>query len=103
MSDQIKNLIDSINMPKQGILSIVVDKNDHFNVTLFMMPKGEGISPHTTTMAATVYVIKGSAIFTLGETDHTVRAGDYFYMPPDYRHAIQATEDFVFLLTLRKP
>lgn len=102
MNEKIKNILEKIEMPKEGILSLSVEDNQYYKVVLFMMPKGQYLSPHTSTMAATVQVLGGVADFTLGEEAHEVKPGDFFFMPPDYNHAIQAKEDFVFLLTLRK-
>lgn len=102
MAHEIKNLLEMIDMPKQGILSVPVIDNEHYKVVLFMMPSGQYISPHTTAYPATIYVIKGVCDFTLGEETHEVKAGDFFYMPPAYNHALKAKEDFVFLLTFRK-
>jgi quercetin dioxygenase-like cupin family protein len=102
MAYQIKNILDIMEMPKHGILSTPVEDNEYYKVVLFMMPTGQYISPHTSTMAATIYVIKGKADFTLGDETSEVKAGDHFFMPPNFNHAVNAKEDFVFLLHLRK-
>lgn len=102
MTHQIKNLLEMIDMPKEGILSIAVEDNEHYKVVLFMMPAGQYLSPHTSTMPATVYVIQGKADFLLGDAQYQVKPGDHFYMPPNYNHAIRAHEDLVFLLNLRR-
>ena len=102
MAHAVKNLLEMAEMPREGILSISVEDNEFYKVVLFMMPAGQYLSPHTSTMPATVYVVQGSADFTLGEDDVNVRPGDFFYMPPNYNHAIKAKEDFVFILTLNR-
>ena len=102
MAYQIKNLLEMANMPKEGILSISVEDNEYYKVVLFMMPAGQYLSPHTSTMPATVQVLSGAADFTLGDEDHEVKAGDHFFMPPNFNHAIRAKEDFVFLLNLKR-
>jgi quercetin dioxygenase-like cupin family protein len=102
MSETIKKLLEMVEMPKEGILSVAVEDNEHYKVVLFLMPAGQYISPHTSTMPATVQIIKGSADFTLGENAHRVSPGDFFYMPPDFNHAVKAVEDLVFLLHLKK-
>lgn len=102
MAYKIKNLMDAIEIPKEGILSTPIEDNEYFKSVLFMMPAEQYISPHTSTMASTIYVIQGKADFTLGEETHEIKPGDYFYMPPNYNHAVKAKEDFAFLLTLRK-
>jgi len=102
MAHEIKNLNDMMEMPKEGILSISVTDNEYYKVVLFMMPTGQYLSPHTSTMPATVQVLRGAADFTLGEEVLEVKSGDYFYMPPNFNHAIKSKDDFVFLLVLRK-
>lgn len=103
MPDQtIKNLLQMSEMPKEGILSISVEDNENYKVVLFMMPAGQYLSPHTSTMPATVYVIGGVADFVLGDKTHEVKQGDFFYMPPNFNHAIKSKEDFIFLLHLKK-
>lgn len=102
MAYPIKNLPEMIDMPREGILSIPVEDNEYYKVVLFMMPKGQYLSPHTSTMPATVYVLRGAADFTLGDETCEVKAGDHFFMPPNFNHAIRSKEDFVFLLNLNK-
>ncbi len=102
MAHKIANIPDMIDMPKEGILSIPVEDNEYCKVVLFMMPAGQYISPHTTAMPATIYVLQGKADFTLGEEPHVVKAGDHFFMPPAFNHAIKAHEDFAFLLTFNR-
>lgn len=72
MSNAIKNLSSMAEMPKEGILSVAVEDNEHYKVVLFLMPAGQYISSHTSTMPATVQIIRGSADFTLGEETHRV-------------------------------
>lgn len=102
MTHKIKNLMQMAEMPKDGILSIAIEDNEYFKSVLFMMPAGQYLSPHTSVMAATIYVLEGVADFTLGEDVHEVKPGDHFFMPPSFNHAIKAKENFVFMLTLRK-
>lgn len=98
----IRNLIEMIEMPREGILSISVEDNEYYKIVLFMMPEGQYLSPHTSTMPASIYILQGTALFTLGGQEHEVKAGDHFCMPPNYNHAIKAQSDFAFLLHLRK-
>jgi quercetin dioxygenase-like cupin family protein len=98
----IKNIFELAEMPKEGVLSILLQDNEHFNVTLFLMPAGQYLSPHTSSMPASIYIISGKADFLLGDTENEVKPGDQFYMPPNYTHAVRAKEDLMFLLHLRK-
>jgi nitric oxide dioxygenase len=96
----IKHLDDLMEFPKQGVLSKTVFEGSSLEADLFMLPKGEKISGHTSSRDATVLVLRGEAEFTLGEQTHSVKPGDWFFMEAGLVHALSATEDLVFLLTL---
>ena len=98
--DRIKHLNDLIEFPKEGILSKTVFEGSSVETDLFMLPKGEKISAHTSSRDATVMVLQGKAEFTLGEETHKVKAGDWFFMEAGLVHALSAIDDLVFLLTL---
>ena len=98
--DRIQHLNDQIEFPKQGILSKTIHEAPSGEADLFMLPKGERISSHTSSRDAAVLVLQGEAEFTLGEQAYNVRAGDWFYMEAGLVHALVAVDDLVFLLTL---
>jgi len=89
-----------IEFPKEGILSKTVVENPTCEVDLLMLPKGEKISGHTASRDAAVLILKGEAEFLLGEQWHHVKPGDWFFMEAGLMHALNATEELVFLLTL---
>jgi quercetin dioxygenase-like cupin family protein len=97
---EVKNLYEMIEFPKQGILSKTVAEHPTGEVDIFMLPKGEKISKHTSPRDAAVLILQGEADFQLGETWHHVKAGDWFWMPSGLEHALNAKEELVFLLTL---
>ena len=98
--DRIQHLYDMVEFPKQGILSKTVFEGSSGEADLFMLPKGEKISGHTSSRDASVLILRGEAEFMLGETWHHVKAGDWFFMEAGLVHALSATDDLVFLLTL---
>jgi len=102
VNQEIKNILEMADMPREGILSIPVIDNESYKVVLFMMTAGQYLSPHTSTMPATVQIVSGKATFMLGGEDNEVASGSFFFMPPNYNHAVKAKEDLVFLLHLRK-
>ena len=67
---------------------------------IFMLPKGEKISGHTSSRNAAVQIIQGEADFQLGQDWHRVKSGDWFFMEAGLPHAINAATDLVFFLTL---
>lgn len=98
--DQVKHLNDMIEFPKQGILSKTIHEGPSGEADLFMLPKGEKISAHTSARDAAVLILQGEADFMLGEQWHRVKVGDWFLMDAGLIHALTAVEDLVFLLTL---
>ena len=97
---EIKNLYEMIEFPKQGILSKTVAETSAGEVDIFMLPKGEKISSHTSSRDAAVLILRGEADFMLGKDWHRVKPGDWFYMEAGLDHALSAVEDLVFVLTL---
>lgn len=73
------------------------------NVTLFSFPPGEGISTHSSPGDALVYVIDGEAQVTIGDTTHTVAAGQAIAMPAGIPHGLEAEKPFKMLLVVVKP
>jgi nitric oxide dioxygenase len=98
--DRIKHLDDLIEFPKQGVLSKTVFEGPSAEADLFMLPRGEKISGHTSSRDATVLILRGEAEFTLGQQTYKVKPGDWFFMEAGLVHALSASEDLVFLLTL---
>lgn len=96
----IHNVYEQIEFPTQGILSKTIHESPSGEVNLFMLPKGEKISGHTSSRDAAVLILKGEADFMLGETWHRVKAGDWFFMEAGLVHALNAVEDLAFVLTL---
>ncbi len=97
---EIKNLRNLIEFPKEGILSKTIHEAETGEADLFMIPKGGKISGHTSSRDASVFILQGEGEFLLGEAWHKVKAGDWFFMEAGLVHAINATEDLAFLLTL---
>lgn len=98
--DRVKHLLDSVEFPKQGILSRTIHEGASGEADLFLLPKGEKISGHTSSRDAAVLILRGEAEFMLGDTWHNVKEGDWFFMEAGLVHALNAVEDLAFLLTL---
>jgi quercetin dioxygenase-like cupin family protein len=86
-----------------GIVSRTLFRTPGLRVVLFGFAEGQELTEHTSTQHATIQVLSGQCEFTLNGTPHTLKAGDYLYMPPNAPHAVRATERFSMLLTLFKP
>jgi len=98
----VTNLETMIEFAKDGIVSKTFLDTKDLKMVLFCMAKGQSLSEHTASMPASIHVLKGKAIITLGEKKYEASPGMWIYMPAELKHAISALEDFVFLLTLHK-
>lgn len=89
-----------IEFPKSGILSKTIHETGSGEADIFMLPKGEKISGHTSSRDASVLILRGEANFRLGSDWHHVRPGDWFFMDAGLEHELNAIEDLAFVLTL---
>jgi quercetin dioxygenase-like cupin family protein len=96
------NLQEEFVLPKKGILSHVLQKDDHVNVTLFGFSAGEELSSHSAPTPALLYFLEGEANVQLGQDTVTARAGSFVYMPPMLPHGILAKTPMRMLLIQMK-
>ena len=85
------------------IVSRTLAQNTAVSLTLFAFAEGEEISTHDSAGDAMVQVLEGVGRFTVGGTDHLVRAGEVLVMPARIPHAVYAEEAFKMLLTVVFP
>jgi quercetin dioxygenase-like cupin family protein len=100
MRSSATQLQDHISYPEAGVLSKVLVKDDNCQYTLFCLAAGTEISEHTSTRNATVQVIDGQGILTLEGQDITLQPGVFVIMPANAPHALKASDNLAFLLTL---
>ncbi|MDP1760460.1 MAG: cupin domain-containing protein [Candidatus Woesebacteria bacterium] len=97
MNEQIHKLIE---YSQKGILSKVVIKNEKFNITLFCMAEGTGLSEHTSTKSGFVYVIEGNGVFNLEGKEIIMSTGVLIQMNENAVHSLKAIENTSFILVL---
>jgi len=95
-------LEDMIEFARDGIVSKTVLKAVDKEVSLFCMSAGQSLSSHTSSFPAIIHVLRGEGEVTLANKNYEAKPNAWFYMPANLPHAVQATEDLVFLLTLFK-
>ena len=83
-----------------GIVSKSIVENDHHKIILFTFAPGQELSEHTASVPAAIHVLRGTGTVVLDGVEHEAAAGHLYYMPADLRHAVQATGELVFLLTM---
>ncbi len=96
------NLEDMIEFAKDGIVSKTLVKGVGREVSLFCMSSGQSISTHRSSFPATIHVVHGKGEVMLANEKHQAGPNAWFYMPANLPHAVRATENLVFLLTLFK-
>lgn len=94
----IANLQQEFALPDKGILSRVLHKDDHVNITLFGFSAGEELSGHSAPTPATLHFLEGEALVQLGDDEVIAKPGSFVYMPPMLPHAISARTALRMLL-----
>jgi quercetin dioxygenase-like cupin family protein len=69
-------------------------------LTLFAFAEGQGLSEHTAPYDATVQVLDGEGVFTVGGVKHVVRTGEALIMPANVPHEVRARTPFKMLLIM---
>ena len=77
----------------------IIDKQAG-TITLFAFDKGQGLSKHQASYDATVLIVEGQAIITIGDKEHRVSAGQIIIMPANVPHSVNARERFKMLLIM---
>jgi quercetin dioxygenase-like cupin family protein len=97
-----KNLEDMIEFAKDGIVSKVVAEIEDNEVSLFCMATGQQLSTHSASFPAVIHILQGKGKITLGKEVYEAKPNSWISIPKNLPHAVKATENFVFLLTLFK-
>ncbi|MFZ4395818.1 MAG: cupin domain-containing protein [Kiritimatiellia bacterium] len=69
-------------------------------LTLFAFDAGQGLSEHTSPYDATVMVVEGMAVLTIGGQRVEARAGELVIMPANVPHDVRAETRFKMLLIM---
>lgn len=96
------NLQTEFELPEKGVMSRVLHKDEHVNVTLFGFSSGESLSAHSAPTPAVLYFIEGEAEVLLGEDKLKAQPGSFVYMPPMLPHGILAKTALRMLLVQMK-
>jgi quercetin dioxygenase-like cupin family protein len=102
-SARILSLAKETQFAPNGIVSRSLLNAAGLRATLFGFAEGQELTEHTSTRHALIQILSGECEFSLAGRPHTLKAGDFLYMPPNLPHAVKATKQFSMLLTLIKP
>lgn len=100
----VSDLLNTIEVPNEGIHSCVLQKDEHVNITLFGFSAGQELSAHSAPTPAVICILNGEADITLGEDVQHAKAGSFAYMPALLPHAIAArTATSMLLIQIKVP
>ncbi|MGF1602947.1 MAG: cupin domain-containing protein [Thermosynechococcaceae cyanobacterium] len=91
---------DQLEYPESGVLSKVLLQDKNCQYTLFCLAAGTEIAEHTAARNATVHVLEGQGTLTLKGDAIALSPGTFVVMPAHAPHALKASENLAFLLTL---
>ena len=94
------DLENMIEFARKGIVSKTITKKAGSDITLFCMSTGQELSTHSASFPAIIHVLKGKGVITLGGQSYDAKPNAWFYMPKGLPHAVQSTDNLVFLLSL---
>ena len=86
------NLVDEVEIPKDGILSRPILKNERMQVTLFAMAQGAEMTEHTTSMEAVVHFLSGTADVSFADQQVKAGPGAWLRMEPRLPHSLTAND-----------
>lgn len=99
---QIKQLADELLVPESGKQSIVLTDNAKTKVILFSFAAGAGLAEHFAPSEATIQILSGMAMLTVGAESVDGKPGTWIQMAAKTPHSIKAETNVVMLLTLVK-
>lgn len=96
----VADLDSMVEVADQGIVSKSIVENDHHKIIHFTLAPGQELSEHTASVPAVIHVLRGKGAVVLDGERHEAGPGRLYYMPAELRHAVQADDELVFLLTM---
>jgi quercetin dioxygenase-like cupin family protein len=78
-------------------------KKSDFRVVLITMEKSSRLKEHHADGTISVQVLQGEIRFLVGGKTNTLTAGSLFTLGASIKHAVEATQDSAFLLTIAWP
>jgi quercetin dioxygenase-like cupin family protein len=88
---------------QSGLFSKLLIKADDLRVLLIAMDPGARMKEHHTDGTTTIHVLQGLACIFIQEKPHNLGAGQILTLAPRIKHAIEACEASVFLVTISWP
>jgi len=98
----IDDLIATMEIPEDGILTRTLHDDENLKVILFGFSPGQELSEHTAAMPAVMHFLQGEADITLENDQKTVTAGAWVHMSANMPHSVHAKTPVAMLLSMLK-
>ena len=85
-----------------SIVSRILVKREHTSITLFALDEGQGLSEHTSSSDAVVYILGGEAEVVVAKKQLRVKSGDAVLLPANEPHELKAVTRFKMLLIMMR-
>ena len=82
--------------------TFAIAKTDSIEVIRMVLPKGKKIPPHHAPGEITVQCLTGHVTFSVEGSPRELHAADWLFLMPKQQHALEAHEDSVVLVTMRR-
>ena len=102
MFSKVLALTDLVGYQESAIVSRTIVDEDTGTVTLFAFDKGQGLSEHTASYDAMIYIIDGEAIVTISGRPFNLKKEQMIMMPANKPHSVKAVTRFKMLLVMIK-
>ncbi|OGS20531.1 MAG: cupin [Elusimicrobia bacterium RIFOXYA2_FULL_39_19] len=87
---------------KNSIVSQTLINKKEGTVTLFAFDKGQGLSEHTASFDAMLYLLDGTAGITIEKKSFTLKKGQMIILPANKPHSVSAVKKFKMALIMIK-
>ncbi|MDD4183681.1 MAG: cupin domain-containing protein [Candidatus Omnitrophica bacterium] len=87
---------------KDAVVSSTISKKQAGTVTLFSFDRGQGLSEHTASFDALIYIIEGCARIYIAKKPYKVSKGEMIILPANKPHALKAVSKFKMMLVMIK-
>lgn len=100
---EVLSLADLVQLEKGRVNSRTLSQMPGCKMTVFAIDEDEGMSSHSASGDAFVYVLEGIGEFVLDGTPHQVHAGECLVMSAGTPHSVRGITPFKMLLVVVKP
>ena len=104
MNNDLKSnsLVDMVNYQEDSVVSKTILDKKTGTVTLFSFAEGQGLSEHTASFDALVYILDGQAEVIIAGNPLHLKEGEMVVMPANKPHALRAIKKFKMVLVMIK-